>query len=65
MTFSIYRLWQRSGVEFPQRASDSALIFTPPVTHSAVGRAHAGYGMPSNSSTRLDEAMASEIETLR
>lgn len=59
-----YEELRRSGVEFPQRASDSALIFTPPVTHSTVGRAHAGYGMPSNSSTRLDEAMASEIETL-
>ncbi|KAK1398124.1 vacuolar protein sorting-associated protein 27 [Heracleum sosnowskyi] len=59
-----YEELRRAGVEFPQRASDSALIFTPPVTHSTAGRAHAGYGMPSNSSTRLDEAMASEIETL-
>ncbi|KAL8146656.1 hypothetical protein AgCh_004403 [Apium graveolens] len=59
-----YEELRRSGVEFPQRASDSALIFTPPVTHSTVGHSHAGYGMPSNSSTRLDEAMASEIETL-
>ncbi|WOH01965.1 hypothetical protein DCAR_0521352 [Daucus carota subsp. sativus] len=59
-----YEELRRGGVEFPQRASDSALIFTPPVTHSTVGHAHAGYGMPSNSSTRLDEAMASEIETL-
>ncbi|KAK3038185.1 hypothetical protein RJ639_030292 [Escallonia herrerae] len=54
----------RSGVEFPKRSLDAAPIFTPPVTHPTLGHAQAGYGMPSNSSTRLDEAMASEIETL-
>ncbi|KAK3038952.1 hypothetical protein RJ639_027437 [Escallonia herrerae] len=55
---------QSSGVEFPKRSLDAAPILTPPVTHPTLGHAQAGYGMPSNSSTRLDEAMASEIETL-
>ncbi|KAK3020881.1 hypothetical protein RJ639_047193 [Escallonia herrerae] len=59
-----YEELRRSGVEFPKRSLDAAPIFTPPVTHPTLGHAQAGYGMPSNSSTRLDEAMASEIETL-
>ena len=48
-------------------SADSALIFTPPVTHlTSIPRHHqAGYGMPSNSSLRLDEAMASEMANLR
>lgn len=62
--YGLYLL-QRSGVQFPQRSSDAAPIFTPPVSHQIVGHPQAGYGMPSNSSRRLDEAMASEIETLR
>ena len=56
---------QRSGVEFPRRSSDAAPIFTPPVTHPPIRTTQVGYGMPINSSTRLDEAMASEIENLR
>nr|DAD28160.1 TPA_asm: hypothetical protein HUJ06_029628 [Nelumbo nucifera] len=57
--------WQRSGVEFPQRSSDAAPIFTPPVTHPMPRHIQAGYGMPSNTTRRLDEAMASEVESLR
>lgn len=56
---------QQSGIQFPQRSPDAAPIFTPPVTHPSLRSPQANYGMPSNSSTRLDEAMASEIENLR
>ncbi|CAH9069293.1 unnamed protein product [Cuscuta epithymum] len=49
---------RRSGVQFPQRTYDAAPILTPPRQHQP------GYGMPSNSSTRLDEAMAAEMESL-
>ncbi|KAK9289743.1 hypothetical protein L1049_007902 [Liquidambar formosana] len=59
-----YEELRRSGVEFPKRSSDVAPIFTPPVTHPTLRHAQAGYGMPSNSSKRLDEAMASEVESL-
>ncbi|KAM7463907.1 hypothetical protein LguiA_032028 [Lonicera macranthoides] len=59
-----YEELRRSGVEFPRRSSDAAPIFTPPVTHPPVRTTQVGYGMPINSSTRLDEAMASEIENL-
>lgn len=55
---------RQSGVQFPHRSPDAAPIFTPPVTHSSFRPPQANYGMPSNSSTRLDEAMASEIENL-
>ncbi|KAL3536589.1 hypothetical protein ACH5RR_005050 [Cinchona calisaya] len=55
-----YEELRRSGVHFPQRSIDTAPIFTPPITRHP----QPGYGMPSNSSTRLDEAMASEMETL-
>ncbi|KAI3811025.1 hypothetical protein L1987_20740 [Smallanthus sonchifolius] len=55
---------RQSGVQFPQRSPDAAPIFTPPVTHPSLRSPQANYGMPSNSSTRLDEAMASEIESL-
>ncbi|KAI3676193.1 hypothetical protein L1987_85794 [Smallanthus sonchifolius] len=55
---------RQSGVQFPQRSPDAAPIFTPPVTHPSLRSPQANYGMPSNSSTRLDEAMASEIENL-
>ncbi|XP_076945655.1 TOM1-like protein 6 isoform X2 [Bidens hawaiensis] len=54
----------QSGVQFPQRSPDAAPIFTPPITHPPLRSPQANYGMPSNSSTRLDEAMASEIENL-
>lgn len=52
---------KRSGVEFPKRSSNTAPIFTPPATHPTL---NPGYGMPSNSSRRLDETMATEIESL-
>ncbi|XP_059668114.1 TOM1-like protein 6 [Cornus florida] len=59
-----YEELRRSGEVFPQRSSDTPPIFTPPVTHPTLGAAQAGYGMPSNSSTRLDEAMAADMENL-
>ncbi|XP_050205723.1 TOM1-like protein 6 isoform X2 [Mercurialis annua] len=59
-----YEDLRRSGVQFPQRSSDSAPIFTPPVAHSPMRHAQAGFGMPSNSSRRLDETMATEVEGL-
>ena len=57
--------WQRAGVQFPQRSSNAAPIFTPPATNPTLRHAQPGYGMPSNSSSRLDETMAAEIEALR
>lgn len=59
-----YEELRRSGVDFPQRSLDRAPIFTPPMTHPTPRHPQPGYGMPSNSSTRLDEAMAAEMETL-
>ncbi|KAJ0574165.1 putative VHS domain, GAT domain, GAT domain superfamily protein [Helianthus annuus] len=55
---------QQYGVQFPHRSPDAALIFTPPVTHPPFGLSQANYGIPTYSSTSLDEAMASEIESL-
>lgn len=49
-------------MEFPQRSLDAAPIFTPPV---GLRHAQAGYGMPTNSSRRLDETMATEFEGIR
>ncbi|XWS22114.1 hypothetical protein CRYUN_Cryun29cG0006700 [Craigia yunnanensis] len=57
-----YNELRRSGVEFPKLSSDAAPISTPPATHPTLN--HPGYGMPSNSSRRLDETMAKEIESL-
>lgn len=59
-----YEDLRRSGVQFPKRSPDAAPIFTPPVSHTTLGQAQASYGMPSNSSRRLDETMATEVETL-
>ncbi|XP_054784125.1 TOM1-like protein 6 [Prosopis cineraria] len=59
-----YEELKRSGVVFPKRSPDAAPIFTPPPTHLALRHLQAGYGMPSNSSKRLDETMATEIESL-
>ncbi|XP_027066988.1 TOM1-like protein 6 [Coffea arabica] len=59
-----YEDLRRSGVGFPQRSLDTAPIFTPPMTHPTPRHPQPGYGMPSNSSTRLDEAMAAEMENL-
>ncbi|XP_062094825.1 TOM1-like protein 6 isoform X2 [Humulus lupulus] len=55
---------RRSGVEFPKRSLDAVPIFTPPASHQTMGRPQPGYGMPSNASRRLDETMATEIESL-
>ncbi|KAI8557183.1 hypothetical protein RHMOL_Rhmol05G0316500 [Rhododendron molle] len=60
-----YEELRRAGVQFPQRSPDAAPIFTPPVVQSTLRHPQAGYGMPINSSTRLDEAMAAETENLR
>ncbi|KAF7143638.1 hypothetical protein RHSIM_Rhsim05G0228100 [Rhododendron simsii] len=60
-----YEDLRRAGVRFPQRSPDAAPIFTPPVVQSTLRHPQAGYGMPINSSTRLDEAMAAETENLR
>ncbi|XAR55765.1 hypothetical protein NMG60_11035962 [Bertholletia excelsa] len=59
-----YEELRRAGVAFPPRSPDAAPIFTPPVAHSTMRNAQAGYGMPSNSSTRLDEAMAADVGNL-
>lgn len=59
-----YEDLRRYGVQFPKRSPDAAPIFTPPVSHPTLGQAQASYGMPSNSSRRLDETMATEVETL-
>ncbi|XVF84221.1 hypothetical protein PTKIN_Ptkin17bG0008300 [Pterospermum kingtungense] len=53
---------RRFGVPFPKRSSDAAPIFTPPATRPTLNRP--GNGMPSNSSRRLDETMATENESL-
>ncbi|KAI3695055.1 hypothetical protein L1987_78043 [Smallanthus sonchifolius] len=55
---------RQSGVQFPHRSPDAAPIFTPPVTHPSFRPPQANNGVPTYSSTRLDEAMASEIESL-
>uniref|UniRef100_A0A3N7F867 VHS domain-containing protein n=1 Tax=Populus trichocarpa TaxID=3694 RepID=A0A3N7F867_POPTR len=59
-----YEELRRAGVEFPQRSLDAAPIFTPPATNPTLRLTQPGYGMPSNSSRRLDETMAAEIECL-
>lgn len=56
---------QLAGILFPQRSPDAAPIFTPPVSQSFLGHAQADYGLPVNSSTGLDEAMAADMGTLR
>ncbi|KAI3927115.1 hypothetical protein MKX01_029883 [Papaver californicum] len=59
-----YEELRRSGVQFPERSRDAAPIHTPPVAASAPRHFQAGYGMPSDTSRRLDEAMASETGNL-
>lgn len=54
---------RRFGIQFPQRSQHSAPVITPPVTHPPAVT-HVGFGMPPNSSRRLDEAMTSEVEGL-
>ncbi|KAG6469903.1 TOM1-like protein 6 isoform X1 [Zingiber officinale] len=55
---------KRSGVLFPERSPDSTLIFTPVHSTSGIRQPPVGYGMPSNSVLRLEEAMASEMANL-
>ncbi|KAM7263260.1 hypothetical protein ACFE04_000943 [Oxalis oulophora] len=56
---------RRSGIQFPPRSPDAAPIFTPPVSHPTLSHNNqVGFGMPSNSSRRLDETMATESETI-
>eukprot|EP00267_Zea_mays_P022909 XP_008648085.2 uncharacterized protein LOC100382593 isoform X1 [Zea mays] len=56
-----YAELKRSGVEFPKRSPDAASMFISPVTQpeSLPTYLQAGYGMPVDSSSRLDEAMSS------
>lgn len=54
---------RRYGIQFPQRSQHSAPVITPPVTYPPAVT-HVGFGMPPNSSRRLDEAMTSEVEGL-
>ncbi|CAL5422854.1 unnamed protein product [Camellia sinensis] len=62
--FWAYEELKHAGVVFPKRSPDAAPIFTPPVSHSTLSHAQAGYGMPINASTRLDEAMTADMENL-
>ncbi|KAJ4970002.1 hypothetical protein NE237_003101 [Protea cynaroides] len=62
--YSAYEELRRSGVRFPQRSPSRPPIFTPPITHSTPRHAQAGYGMPNDTSRRLDEAMAADTENL-
>ncbi|KAK3139062.1 hypothetical protein QOZ80_5AG0377240 [Eleusine coracana subsp. coracana] len=59
-----YAELKRSGVEFPKRSLDAAPIFTPPVAAPALLPFQAGYGMPVDSPSRLDEAMSSNVSSL-
>ncbi|KAL6630992.1 hypothetical protein ACP70R_028332 [Stipagrostis hirtigluma subsp. patula] len=61
-----YAELKRSGVEFPKRPADAAPIFTPPVTRPASLPSYlqTGYGVPVDSSSRLDEAMSSNRTSL-
>ncbi|KAJ8506490.1 hypothetical protein OPV22_007376 [Ensete ventricosum] len=57
---------KRLGIVFPQRPANTPPILTPPVTHLALTSGHGqeGYGVPSITSTRLDETMATDIGNL-
>lgn len=60
MSVRLFQL-QRFGVQFPQCPPDAAPIFTPPATHpGSISHLHPSHGMPSSSTTRLDEAMAAD-----
>ncbi|TVU18860.1 hypothetical protein EJB05_34975 [Eragrostis curvula] len=59
-----YAELKRSGVEFPKRSPDASPILTPPVTVPASLPFQAGYGMPVDSPSRLDEAMSSSGASL-
>ncbi|GMH09521.1 hypothetical protein Nepgr_011362 [Nepenthes gracilis] len=55
--------FERSSVQFPPRSLDSTPIFTPPVTQPSTRLAHASVGMPINTLKRLDEIVASGVES--
>ncbi|XP_031126457.1 TOM1-like protein 6 isoform X2 [Ipomoea triloba] len=59
-----YQELKLAGVGFPPRSYDTAPIFTPPVSHLVQSPPRIEYGMPSNSSTRHDGNMVSEMEKL-
>ncbi|RWW21482.1 hypothetical protein BHE74_00003034 [Ensete ventricosum] len=63
---SVKFILQRLGIVFPQRPANTPPILTPPVTHLALTSGHGqeGYGVPSITSTRLDETMATDIGNL-
>ncbi|WOK93682.1 target of Myb protein 1-like [Canna indica] len=55
-----------SGVEFPERSPDATLTITPTEHATPVVRhPQMGDEMPSNSASKLDEAMASDMANLR
>ncbi|KAL9155384.1 hypothetical protein ABFS82_09G000100 [Erythranthe guttata] len=59
--YMAYEDLRRSCVKFPKNLPrDAVPIFTPPVTTHPIttNNPKPSYGMPSSSSTRLDEAMA-------
>ncbi|KZV34951.1 hypothetical protein F511_04925 [Dorcoceras hygrometricum] len=58
--YMAYEDLRRVGVQFPRQSPDAAPIFTPPATHPTSRLPQPGYGMPSSSTTRLDEAMTTE-----
>ncbi|URE01143.1 VHS and GAT domain containing protein [Musa troglodytarum] len=57
---------KRHGIVFPQRPANTPPILTPPVAHLALtsGHGQVEYGVPSITSTRLDETMATDIGNL-
>ncbi|KAF0910408.1 hypothetical protein E2562_002873 [Oryza meyeriana var. granulata] len=61
-----YAEMKKLGLEFPRRSPDSAPIHTPPITRptSLESYHYPSYGMPVNSSSRLDEAMSSNRPSL-
>ncbi|GMH25051.1 hypothetical protein Nepgr_026894 [Nepenthes gracilis] len=56
--------FERSRVQSPPRSLDSTPNLSPPVTHPSNSPGHASVGMPFNALRRLDEAMASKVESL-
>uniref|UniRef100_A0A0D9WF98 VHS domain-containing protein n=1 Tax=Leersia perrieri TaxID=77586 RepID=A0A0D9WF98_9ORYZ len=61
-----YAEMKKLGLEFPQRSPDAAPVLTPPITHptSLESYHQPSYGVPVNSSSRLDEAMSSNRPSL-
>ncbi|GMH28353.1 hypothetical protein Nepgr_030196 [Nepenthes gracilis] len=56
--------FERSRVQSPPRSLELTPNLSPPVTHPSNSPGHASVGMPFNALRRLDEAMASEVESL-